>query len=179
MSPIHWVASNGPMPERVNAEEIGQTVAHEAAAPPDIGSEDAHLAVPVRLGGGTPANAVAVGIDAVDVPRLAAVLERTPGMRERCFTTTELVDAATGGDEIGHLGTCFAAKEAVAKALGCGLGPVGFHDVELHRSASGAPTLVLSGAAMPLAEAAGIVSWLVSATHTDAVAQTVVLALDA
>ena len=178
MSPIHWVASNGPMPERVTAEEVGHTVAGEDN-PSGTDIEGVHVAAPVRFGGGTPANAVAVGIDAVDVPRLAAVLERTPAMRERCFTSTELVDAATGGDEIGHLGTCFAAKEAVAKALGCGLGPVGFHDVELHRSASGAPTLVLSGAAVPLAEAAGIASWLVSATHTDAVAQTVVIALDA
>ena len=133
----------------------------------------------MHFGGGVPANAVAVGIDAVDVQRLAVVLERTPAMRERCFTTTELVDAATGGDEIGHLGICFAAKEAVAKALGCGLGPVGFHDIELHRSESGAPALSLNGAAVPLAEAAGIASWLVSATHTDTVAQTVVIALDA
>ena len=75
--------------------------------------------------------------------------------------------------------TTDAAKEAVAKALGCGLGPVGFHDIELHRSESGAPALSLNGAAVPLAEAAGIASWLVSATHTDTVAQTVVIALDA
>lgn len=53
----------------------------------------------------------------MDVPRLDAVLKRT-AMRERCFTSTELVDAATGGDEIGHLGICFAAKEAVAQSVG-------------------------------------------------------------
>ena len=163
MSPVHWVASNGPMPERM----------------PDGTPSDIHSAATVHFHGGPPANAVAVGIDSVDVQRLATVLQRTPAMRDRCFTTTELVDAATGGDEIGHLGICFAAKEAVAKALGCGLGPVGFHDVELHRSPSGAPMLVLSGAAVPLAAAAGIASWLVSATHTDTVAQTVVIALDA
>ena len=187
MSPIHWVASNGPMPERLagttgsGAVGAGYQNVDEAA---DAAASLGQLAVvqgaaSVHFDGAGPANAVAVGIDAVDVPRLATVLQRTPAMRERCFTTTELVDAATGGDEIGHLGVCFAAKEAVAKALGCGLGPVGFHDIELHRSESGAPVLVLSGAAVPLAEAAGIASWLVSATHTDTVSQTVVIALDA
>ena len=162
MSPIHWVASNGPMPERT----------------PDGTPSDIHSTASVHFHGGPPANAVAVGIDSVDVQRLATVLQRTPAMRDRCFTTTELVDAATGGDEIGHLGICFAAKEAVAKALGCGIGPVGFHDIELRRSESGAPTVVLGGAAVTLAEAAGIASWLVSATHTDTVAQTVVIALN-
>lgn len=192
------------MPERINAADLQSDEASaEAGSAPDpsgstAGSADGsgehaetattlpalglHVAVEVTLHGGLPAaaglaNAIAVGIDSVDVPRLAAVLERTPAMRERCFTTTELVDAATGGDEVGHLGICFAAKEAVAKALGCGIGPVGFHDIELVRSETGAPELVLSGAAAPLAAHAGIEGWLVSATHTDTVAQTVVIAV--
>ncbi|MCB1027688.1 MAG: holo-ACP synthase [Microthrixaceae bacterium] len=204
MSPIHWMASNGPMPERLNpanAAGLGDdsrdhdSRGHDAVGH-DAGDGDAvdertvdgsgaadglapavHAEFEVSFAGGRPANAVAVGIDSVDVPRLAAVLERTPAMRERCFTTTELVDAATGGDEIGHLGTCFAAKEAVSKALGCGIGPVGFHDVQLVRTDSGAPGLVLGGEAASLAAAAGIAGWLVSATHTDTVAQTVVIAV--
>ncbi len=184
MSPIHWVASNGPMPERIPAVDAdpggdGHDNADEGAASSQPRLDGVHGAVSVHFGGGVPANAVAVGIDAVDVQRLAVVLERTPAVRGRFSTPTEWADPATGGHEIGHLGICFAAKEAVAKALGCGLGPVGFHDIELHRSESGAPALSLNGAAVPLAEAAGIASWLVSATHTDTVAQTVVIALDA
>ncbi|MEZ5371501.1 MAG: holo-ACP synthase [Microthrixaceae bacterium] len=180
MSPIHWVASNGPMPERLNpanAAGLGDDSRDHDAVGHDAGDRGLHQAAQVSFAGGRPANAVAVGIDSVDVPRLAAVLRRTPAMRERCFTTTELVDAATGGDEIGHLGTCFAAKEAVSKALGCGIGPVGFHDVELVRTGSGAPGLGLGGEAASLAAAAGIAGWLVSATHTDTVAQTVVIAV--
>ncbi|MEZ5382286.1 MAG: holo-ACP synthase [Microthrixaceae bacterium] len=173
MGPIYWADSNGPMPQRMPAPGSEGTDAAEAAPLAGV-----HLAAEVRFEGGAPSNAVAVGVDAVDVRRLAGALERTPAMRERCFTPTELVDAATGGDEVGHLGICFAAKEAVAKALGCGLGPVGFHDIELVRGPSGAPTLALGGAATPLAEAAGIAGWLVSATHTATVAQTVVIALD-
>ena len=206
MSPIHWVASNGPMPERIPAVDaepdpgvshsnVGESVPSTVERAPGVAERAAdttsvndpggdghdnveesaassraqiggvHGAVSVHFDGASPANAVAVGIDAVDVPRLAAVLERTPAMRERCFTTIELVDAATGGDEIGHLAVCFAAKEAVAKALGCGLGPVGFHDIELRRSGSGAPALVLTGAAASLAESAGMTSWLVSAQN--------------
>ena len=114
-----------------------------------------------------------VGVDLTEVARLAAALKRQPAMLERIFTPAER------GLPVRSLAARFAAKEAVAKALGCGLGPVGFHDIELHRSESGAPALSLNGAAVPLAEAAGIASWLVSATHTDTVAQTVVIALDA
>lgn len=105
MSPIHWLASNGPMPERLNFADVADPTEAQAGL---------HLAADVRFSGGLPdgegpsaarpSNAVAVGIDSVDVPRLDAVLKRTPAMRERCFTSTELVDAATGGDEIGHLG---------------------------------------------------------------------------
>lgn len=67
---------------------------------------------------------VGVGIDVVGLDRFAAALRRTPTLRERLFTSAE----AAAGD--GVLAGCFAAKEALAKALGAPVGLV-WHDVEV------------------------------------------------
>ncbi len=70
----------------------------------------------------------------------------------------------------------FAAKEAVMKALGVGLGAFAFHDVEVVRADSGRPALVLRGRAGELSDARGVQGWHVSLTHTAALAQAVVIA---
>jgi holo-[acyl-carrier protein] synthase len=74
---------------------------------------------------------IGVGIDAVDVARFRATLQRTPSMRERCFTPGELAYADQRNDPTEPLAARFAAKEALMKALGVGLGAFGFHDVEV------------------------------------------------
>jgi holo-[acyl-carrier protein] synthase len=116
---------------------------------------------------------IGVGIDAVDVPRLAAMLARRPGLAPRLFTEGEAL-AAAGSPS--RLGARFAAKEAVMKVLGVGLGAFAFHDVEVVREESGAPTLVVRGAAAALARERGVRSWHVSLTHTATLAQAVVIA---
>ena len=115
---------------------------------------------------------IGVGIDAVDVPRLADMLARRPGMASRLFTEDE--ERAAGGSP-SRLGARFAAKEAVMKALGVGLGAFAFHDVEVVRQESGAPTLVLRGAAAALASERGVRSWHVSLTHTATLSEAVVI----
>jgi phosphopantetheine--protein transferase-like protein len=116
---------------------------------------------------------IGVGIDAVDVERFATVLARRPSMAERLFTDGERADAS---GSVPRLGARFAAKEAVMKALGVGLGAFKLRDVEVVRLASGAPTLRLHGAAAALADACGVRRWHVSLTHTALTAQAVVLA---
>jgi holo-[acyl-carrier protein] synthase len=69
-----------------------------------------------------------------------------------------------------------AAREAVMKALGVGLGAFGFHDVWVTRAPSGEPSLAITGPALALAEAAGIDRWHLSITHTDLVAIAYVVA---
>lgn len=113
-----------------------------------------------------------LGIDAVDVDRFAEVLARQPRMAERLFTENERAVAATP-----RLAARFAVKEAVMKALGVGLGAFAWHDVETIRMESGAPELVLRGAAAELASGRGVTRWLVSLTHTDTTAVAVVAAL--
>ncbi len=63
------------------------------------------------------------------------------------------------------------------KALGVGLGAFAFHDVEVVSAPSGAPSLVLGGAARALADGLGVREWRVSLTHTESVASAVAVAL--
>ncbi len=118
-----------------------------------------------------------LGLDMVDVPRFAAVLARRPGMAERLFTPAERAYASGLANSVPSLAARFAAKEAVMKALGVGIGAFAFGEVEVERVASGEPRLVLSGQAAELARERGVSRWLVSLTHTATAAGAVVLAL--
>jgi holo-[acyl-carrier protein] synthase len=119
---------------------------------------------------------VGIGVDAVDIERFRRSLERTPSMRERLFTSVELEYVRPKSDPVPSLAARFAAREAVMKSLGVGLGAFGFHDVWVERAASGAPGLVVTGPARVLADAAGVHTWHLSITHTDTVAIAYVVA---
>ena len=116
---------------------------------------------------------IGVGIDAVDVARFARILDRRAGFEERVFTPLE---RSTCGGTVNRLAARFAAKEATMKALGVGLGAFGFHDVWVEPEPSGRPLLRVAGRAEALALAAGVRRWHVSLTHTDLVAEAVVVA---
>ena len=60
----------------------------------------------------------------------------------------------------------FAAKEAVAKALGTGIGPITWQEIEVCRGRSGEPILYLHGAAKQLAESQNLSTWSLSMSHT-------------
>jgi holo-[acyl-carrier protein] synthase len=111
------------------------------------------------------------------VTRFAKILDRRPNMAQRLFTADERTYADTFADPAMTLAARFAAKEAVMKALGVGLGAFAFVEVEVQREPSGAPHLVLSGRAAQLASARHVRSWSVSLTHTANTAAAVVLAL--
>lgn len=113
---------------------------------------------------------IGVGVDAVDVERFRISLGRTPTLRTRLFVQEELDYVAPMVDPVPSLAVRFAAREAVMKALGVGLGAFGFHDVWIRRADTGVPSLEIHGPALTLAEAAGVSRWHVSLTHTDLVA---------
>lgn len=71
----------------------------------------------------------------------------------------------------------FAAKEAVAKALGCGIGPVSWQEIEILRGVEGEPVIVLHGKAQQIADRSGLVTWSVSISHSRACAIAMVVAL--
>lgn len=119
---------------------------------------------------------IGIGVDAVDVPRFRATLSRTPSLRDRVFTDEELTPLADRSDPVPSLAARFAAREAVMKAMGVGLGAFDFHDVWVDRLDSGRPVLQVSGRADALARERGIGSWHLSLTHTDALAIAYVVA---
>ena len=119
---------------------------------------------------------VGIGLDVVDIDRFRRSLERTPTMRTRLFTPVELEYVAPQVDPVPSLAARFAAREAVMKSLGLGLGAFGFHDVWVERAESGAPSLQVTGVAADLAAEAGVAYWHLSLTHSDLVAAAYVIA---
>jgi holo-[acyl-carrier protein] synthase len=124
---------------------------------------------------------VGVGVDAVDVSRFRRVLDRRPSLAHRCFTPSEQSDAGESADRAQSLAARFAAKEAVMKALGSGLGAFAWTEVEVTRAPGtgatrNAPSLVLRGAAAALAGEQGAGRFHLSLTHTDGVAIAFVVA---
>lgn len=119
---------------------------------------------------------IGIGIDLVDIERFRRSLERTPSMRTRLFTDVELAYVAPQVDPVPSLAARFAAREAVMKALGVGLGAFDFHDVWVERAPSGQPSLAFAGRAAELSTHAGVVTWHVSLTHTDSTAAAYVIA---
>lgn len=119
---------------------------------------------------------IGIGIDIVDIERFRTSLARTPSMRTRLFTQVELDYVAPQVDQAPSLAARFAAREAVMKSLGLGLGAFGFHEVWVERAESGVPSLAITGRAAELAAAAGVTRWHLSLTHSDLVAAAYVLA---
>ena len=117
-----------------------------------------------------------IGVDVVDIERFRTSLTRTPSMRTRLFTAEELAYVAPKVDPFRSLAARFAAREAVMKAMGVGLGAFGFQEVWVTVAASGQPSLCVTGAAARLAIEREIGSWHLSLTHTALVAVAYVVA---
>ena len=121
-------------------------------------------------------NVVGLRIGLVDVDRFRVSLQRTPSLVERMFTETERAYSLAANDPTERFAVRFAAKEAVMKAMGVGLGAFGFHDVEVIREKGGCPSLGVYGPADALAQERSITGWQISLTHTATSAGAVVIA---
>jgi holo-[acyl-carrier protein] synthase len=106
---------------------------------------------------------LATGVDLIEIERVETAIERH-GLRflNRIFTMSEL-NACQGRVE--SLAVRFAAKEAVSKALGLGIGEVGWRDIEVLSDENNAPFLTLYGEAQRLAQEKGLTVWSVSLSH--------------
>ncbi|KUF17698.1 MULTISPECIES: holo-ACP synthase [Streptomyces] len=118
---------------------------------------------------------IGVGIDVAEIDRFAESLERRPGMRQRIFVEAELYLPDGERRGIASLAARFAAKEALAKALGA---PAGLRwvDAEVYVEESGQPRLRVRGTVAARAEALGVRGWHVSMSHDAGVASAVVIA---
>jgi holo-[acyl-carrier protein] synthase len=120
---------------------------------------------------------LSIGIDIVEVYRIAETLARTPRFTERVFTDTERAycDAKGAAAAQSYAGR-FAAKEAFLKALKTGWrGKITWHDIEVVSDNDGVPSLRVSGEAATLFEKSGAVRSHISISHTaeHAVAQVI------
>jgi holo-[acyl-carrier protein] synthase len=110
---------------------------------------------------------IGIGIDVVEVERIgSSMAEFGERFVTRIFTEAERSYCSAQRRPELHYAARFAAKEAVAKAFGTGIGKeLGWLDMEIVRKESGEPALVLTGAGKAFAEANGIAEVKISLSH--------------
>ena len=115
------------------------------------------------------------GVDLIEISRIEEAVSRH-GKRylERVYTPAEL---ELYSKRTKSLAGRFAAKEAVAKALGCGIGEVEWKEIEILGDEQSAPVLHLHGAAARKADELGLASWSVSISHDQSQAVAFVVAV--
>jgi holo-[acyl-carrier protein] synthase len=118
---------------------------------------------------------IGVGIDVVPIERFESASERTKQLIERLFTATERVTPGGIARTPESLAARFAAKEALAKALGSP-GGMNWHDAEVVVDGTGRPSLVTRGTVAARAAELGVHSWHVSLSHDGGIASAVVIA---
>lgn len=114
------------------------------------------------------------GVDMIECERIAAGINRH-GERflNRFFTSGERQDCS---GKAYRLAARFAAKEAVSKALGSGIGDIRWVEIEIRTSAKRRPHLVLHGKADELAKELGLTEWDISLSHSDTLAIAIAVA---
>lgn len=104
------------------------------------------------------------GVDLIEIARVEEVIARHgKHYLERIYTPAELDQC---GRRTESLAGRFAAKEAVTKALGCGIGEVTWKEIEVLGDEQNAPMLTLYGSAEKLAKEIGLTIWSVSISHS-------------
>jgi len=118
---------------------------------------------------------ITTGVDLIELIRVEGAIQRHGNQfLERIYTSKEIDQFK---DNLESLAVRFAAKEAVSKALGSGIGNVNWQEIEILRDDMDAPVLNLHGKALQRAELLGFRNWSVSLSHTDRYAVAFVVAL--
>ena len=118
---------------------------------------------------------LATGVDLIEIARIDEVVVRHgKHYLERVFTPAELEYC---GKRAESLAGRFAAKEAVAKALGCGIGDVSWKEIEVLGDEQNAPVLALHGEAAAKAKELGLTTWSVSISHNQSHVVALVVAI--
>ena len=110
---------------------------------------------------------IADGCDLIEIERIAKAIQRE-NFCTRKYTAAELSYAESKKNQrkAASLAAVFAAKEAVAKALGVGLGQIGWREIEVRHDELGNPFVALSGRARALAEEKGVKNIHLSLSHS-------------
>jgi holo-[acyl-carrier protein] synthase len=107
---------------------------------------------------------VGIGVDLVDVERVARILQRRTSFIQRVFTPKEIEYCERQANPAESYAARWAAREACRKALG-GIRAMRWHDVRVDRAATGAPRLVLGGTSRARADSLGVSEVMVALTH--------------
>jgi holo-[acyl-carrier protein] synthase len=112
------------------------------------------------------------GIDIVEIGRIQRLLDMPNSEWTRAaFTAAEREVADPPPAQARYFAARYAAKEAVAKALGKGIsGDIAWMDIEILRQATGEPTVALTNAAQDVAKELGVTRWIISISHSGAYA---------
>lgn len=117
-----------------------------------------------------------VGIDMIEVERMAAKIDKGSGFRELVFSEKEIAYCESMADKYQNYAARFAAKEAFFKALGTGwLNGTSFNEVEIINNADGKPELTPIGQTAETLKAYGPLKISVSLTHLKAIASAIVI----
>lgn len=110
-----------------------------------------------------------IGVDIVDVPRFGRQLQKTPRLKERLFTPEER------DLPLRSLAARFAAKEAIAKALGAPVG-MNWQDCTISKDEAGDPQVHVTGSVAAASDVRGITSWHLTMSHDGDMAIAMVVA---
>lgn len=111
-----------------------------------------------------------IGTDMVEIGRIRKAIEKNPHFMERVYTEQEIQYCQRKANPWQSFAARFAAKEAVGKAFGTGIGPIGLTEIEIANEKNGQPMVVLHGKAQTLAIQRNIQRVHVSLSHSEAYA---------
>lgn len=117
-----------------------------------------------------------LGIDLVDIERIATSLQKDNGFRELVFATDEITYCESKTQKYEHYAARFAAKEAFLKALGTGwVSGTAFNEIVVQHNAVGKPVLTFTGVTAKTVTALQFNQISLSLTHTKTAAGAVVI----
>ena len=111
-----------------------------------------------------------IGTDMVEISRIQKAIEKNPRFLQKVYTEKEIAYCQRKRNPWQSFAARFAAKEAVSKAMGTGLGKIGLTDIEVLNQSSGQPQIILHGAAQVFAAERGFVRVHISLSHSEAYA---------
>ena len=111
-----------------------------------------------------------LGTDMVEISRIQKAIEKNPRFLQKVYTEKEIAYCQRKRNPWQSFAARFAAKEAVSKAMGTGLGKIGLTDIEVENQSSGQPQIVLYGAAKDFAREKGLGRVHISLSHSEAYA---------
>jgi holo-[acyl-carrier protein] synthase len=119
-----------------------------------------------------------IGVDVIEIVRIKQAILRQKQFKTKVFTPEEIAYCEAKGNPYASYAARFAAKEAILKAFGLGLGKLLWQDLCILNREAGIPTVILKGKALAYARKKNIENIMVSLSHSKDIAIAYVMALE-